>query len=529
MSDSLCLSFRFLSPWFHGRGDGGVPEWPPSPLRAFQALVAAAGRGGTLESSGEALRWLESLDAPELVAPAAEPTRGHRLSVPHNATDLTAKHWVKGEHDTGADQRTMKDVRPHRLEGEEPVVHYLWSPPELPRAHVEALVRLAKAVVALGWGTDLVAGFGALISASERERLPFADGARVGFRWAPREDGGQALRVPVAGSLDDLERRHQAFLRRASLEPDAPFNPPPPLSVFASVKYENVDDLGSWAGPMGCVFSLMLPDADAFRAFESATKGAVVAGQMRDVVQRAARNAGWDEETIRRVVLGHGEERGAEHVPAGERRFAFLPLPSIEPRESGEKATFVRRVMVVSSDRDDVTWVRRALVGESLRREGTGAIDVVLDELPSSDRTSARYRKAEHEWTTVTPVVLPGRDDPGGLKKRLAAKPKAEEQKSLLERLARRRDGLVRKALRQVGVPDELVFHAEIEAREHAWLAGVEPAGRFRVAAHLDDWPRLHVRVRWFSASGEPLRVAGPLCIGRGRYSGMGLFANTPP
>ena len=39
MSRHLVLSFRFLSPWFHGRGDEGEPEWPPSPLRAFQALV----------------------------------------------------------------------------------------------------------------------------------------------------------------------------------------------------------------------------------------------------------------------------------------------------------------------------------------------------------------------------------------------------------------------------------------------------------------------------------------------------------
>jgi D-alanine transaminase len=36
------LSIRFLAPVFHGRADGEQREWPPSPLRLFQALVAAA-------------------------------------------------------------------------------------------------------------------------------------------------------------------------------------------------------------------------------------------------------------------------------------------------------------------------------------------------------------------------------------------------------------------------------------------------------------------------------------------------------
>ena len=44
MPSQFCLTFRMLDLRFHGRGDGGAPEWPPSPLRAFQALVCAAMR-----------------------------------------------------------------------------------------------------------------------------------------------------------------------------------------------------------------------------------------------------------------------------------------------------------------------------------------------------------------------------------------------------------------------------------------------------------------------------------------------------
>ena len=52
MSRHLVLSFRFLSPWFHGRGDEDAPEWPPSPLRAFQAVVAAAAGVGQALAAG---------------------------------------------------------------------------------------------------------------------------------------------------------------------------------------------------------------------------------------------------------------------------------------------------------------------------------------------------------------------------------------------------------------------------------------------------------------------------------------------
>jgi CRISPR-associated protein Csb2 len=38
------LTFTFVGPYAHGVDGRGDPEWPPSPLRAFQALVAAAAR-----------------------------------------------------------------------------------------------------------------------------------------------------------------------------------------------------------------------------------------------------------------------------------------------------------------------------------------------------------------------------------------------------------------------------------------------------------------------------------------------------
>ena len=199
MSRHLVLSFRFLSPWFHGRGDGGSPEWPPSPLRAFQAVVAAAARAGTLAATRSALRGLEALPAPLIVAPdAIESAIGYRLSVPHNAMDLVGKQWSRGDEGNLGEHRAMKSVRPHRLP-DDAAVHYAWPIGE-DIALASTLIGATRGVVALGWGTDLVVSDGAGVDGARLAELSARQ--RV---WEPRRDGRRELRVPVDGTLDDLD------------------------------------------------------------------------------------------------------------------------------------------------------------------------------------------------------------------------------------------------------------------------------------------------------------------------------------
>ena len=63
MSNYLCITIRFLQPYCHARADQGQPEWPPSPLRLFQALIAAAAGHWNerveLRTAKTALQWLE--------------------------------------------------------------------------------------------------------------------------------------------------------------------------------------------------------------------------------------------------------------------------------------------------------------------------------------------------------------------------------------------------------------------------------------------------------------------------------------
>jgi CRISPR-associated protein Csb2 len=456
-----------------------------------------------LDSIRGALTWLEQRAAPLIIAPEAiESGVGYRLSVPHNAMDLVGKQWSRGDEGNPAEHRTMKNVRPHRLP-EDAVVNYAWQLNDDEAA--TALITAVRGVVALGWGIDLVVGDGAVVDGVRLAELS----AKLKV-WEPRSDGRRERRAPMKGTLDDLERRHAAFLSRTSLA-DPTLRPPPALSVFAITNYARADQPRV---PDIAAFTLMRVDSDDFRAFDAARRGMAVAGMLRHAVRTAAERAGWDAARVGATVLGHGD--------GDEPRLLLVPVPSIEPRGAGKEIVgAVRRVMVFSTDvrSADTAWAARVLGGTDLIDEKTGQAQAVLAATSRDDRVLKRYLSDSSTWATVTPLVLPGHDDPGGLRDKLR-KARGEEQKLLLERLMKRREGLVRKALRHAGLGDDLAFSAEIETRATGFIAGVEKASRYAVPSHLTTSPRLHVKLTWAT------KVAGPLCIGSGRFSGLGLFAS---
>jgi len=525
------LTIRFIDPVFHGRRDGGEPEWPPSPLRVFQALVAAAARSpGGIAGYVPALTWLERQPEPALIAPAGTATTGCCLSVPNNAMDLVAEAWSRGNYSNSGDaspatHRTMKRVRPTRLLGGD-AVHYLWpladQLTEDNRAHIDGLGKLASHVVALGWGIDMVVGHGAALTDEEVDRLP-------GERWLPcGQAAGDGLRIPVPGTLEALIDRHERFLNR--LGPDGAFAPPPPLTKYAAVAYRRASEPGS--RPVAA-FALRRLDGAGFRAFDTPGRALTVAGMMRHAAESAARNARKPDAWISTVVLGHGEAQGAGgHTPVGPRRFAYLPVPSIEGRGGGKASVVgsVRRVMLtcfMHGCAEEIAWARRTVSGHELIEEGSHRAVAVLAPIPApeTDNVLPLYTGKASCWATVTPVVLPGFDDPAHYRRRLKHGTGAAEQKELLDRLAARIDALLRKAITQAGFTKELAEHAEIEWRKVGFWPGVEHADRYGVPDHLRRFPRYHVQILWRSAQGTPVRVPGPVCLGGGRFVGLGLFA----
>lgn len=486
MSSYLCISVRFLQPLCHGRGDGGEPEWPPSPLRLFQALVAgAAGRWNErtrLEHAVPALRWLECHPAPTIVAAsgvAAE--EKYRLYVPDNIGDLAAGAWTRGD-TARLVRRTEKDVRPTRLLGD--AVSYLYPLSNGHCPHFETLRTAVHAITHLGWGIDMVVADAVMVTDDDVAKLS-------GERWLPGEGGSATgYRMPINGTLDALMAKHEAGLNR--LGPDG-FKPIPPLAAFRIVRYRRATE------PVHrpfAAFGILKPDASGWRPFDPVRRTRDVAAWVRHATGKVC--TGWPLADVAAFVHGHDVGGKPLKGPEADHRFAYLPLPTINGPMN--RVELIRRVVVVAPPdrREHVDWVRRRLPGQDLSPlNGDGRSIGMLNLLPGSDWVLNRYVGEGRVWSTVTPVVWPGHDD----------------------RNARKADGILRKAFVQAGLAPEVVAAIEeLDWRPVGFRAGLDLAQRY-VTPDKINGRRYHVRVRFAHT------VRGPLAVGAGRYRGMGTFA----
>ena len=512
MNRVLCFTLRFLDPvpQFHGRGDDGDPEWPPSPLRLFQSLVSAAAqrwRDDEFRNNAQpALQWLERIQ-PTLVTPrVASESFGYRMYVPNNSGDLMTAAWARGDTETSmAKFRVEKDVRPVSLRGD--AIRFLFPLPEGTCQHFEVLQKAARSVTHLGWGIDMVAGDAGLLSEADAAQLP-------GEVWRCTADqSGTALRVPQAGTLDALMTKHEQFLGRLV---DGGFKPVPPLSAFQVVGYRRATEPSP---RQFAAFSILKPDASSMKAFNPMRGTRDVAGMLRHAVAAAARDQGWTDERIN--VFVHGKTLDGAQPSSGQNspdRFQYLPLPTINPF----RVDSIRRVLIAAPPHcgQQITWARRALAGAELV-DGDD-VSAMLTILPGSDNVLQQYIGKSRTWSTVTPVILPGYDDPAHLRRKLKNCQDAETQKRYLAKLDARIDALLRKAFVQAGYSTELVQQLELDWQGGGFRSGVELASGYLPPENLNNLPRYHVKVRF------PSNVSGPVAIGGGRFRGFGLFALHP-
>jgi CRISPR-associated protein Csb2 len=512
MSKFLCITVRFLQPLSHGRGDGAEPEWPPSPLRLFQALVAAAAARWNerlcVEYAAPALEWLAKQPALAVVAAVGVKSDvKYRLYVPDNVGDRVAKSWRGGNSTASiADYRTEKDVRPTHLVGD--AVHYLYpisDAAELAK-YKQILTDASRSITHLGWGVDMVAGNAAEMSEDEAANLP-------GERWRPTADrSGTPLRVPRADTLRALTDKHTAFLNRLS---DG-FRPVPPLTAFDVVGYRRDTDRSprEWIA-----FNILTPDMSGNRSFDTARRCGDVAAWVRHATGAVCQD--WPD--VASFIHGHDSTDSGKQLKGAraDERFMYLPLPTINSKL--KRVESIRRVLVAAPPgfRDRIDWLRRRLPGQELVW-GENVVGL-LNLLPKSDWVLGRYVDESCTWSTVTPVVLPGYDDPDGIRKRLREKDPAKARSApvtpnQLAALETRTRGLLTKAFEHAGFQPGLLDGAGLEWRNVGFRAGVEPASQYCLPERLNG-PRYHVRVRF----ARPIR--GPLAVGAGRYRGLGTFA----
>ena len=429
-----------------------------------------------MEHAVPALRWLEALSTPVVVAAIGTPSETkYRLYVPDNVADKVAKAWSGGREATIADYRTEKDVCPTHLAGD--ALHYLWPLVDGNCPHLEILAAAARSITHLGWGVDMVAADAAIITEEQAATLP-------GERWRAGLTGGTPLRVPVTGTLDALLEKHNAFLNR--LGPDG-FHPVPPLAAFRVVSYRRDQD------PVGrpyAAFRLLQPETGKNQTY-AATDPVKVAGMIRGAAGKAALDSLPDDKKawVEKFVYGHHD--GADSFP----RFSYLPLPSIQPVVGVGRINRVLIAEPIAARGNEVAWIKRLLAGYLANNEqGRHAL---LMTLSHDDNVLKQYVATSQTWNTVTPVALPGSDDG----------------------IASKTSKLLAKMFNHAGYSTDSV--EELEYHRVPFCRGAEDAKRYRPRAphHLANCTMYHMRIRW------KFPMPGPIALGAGRHCGLGVFA----
>jgi len=373
-------------------------------------------------------------------------------------------------------------MRPLRLM-DTATLHYVWrdiGDGSVSRARI--MCSEAQHVHALGWGIDQVVSTGRLLSGLEVSRLP----GQQWRPWAACRTGMPTSRAPVAGSLEELEAVHDSQMHRLD---QGVYRAPLKLRRFRTVPYLRAGVL-----PPRSYAAFELPEGVAFPQRGVARAAAMLRSltcrrEYRDDFSR--RFPGLDSEVF---VAGH--VGGGGHSSA---RFSYVPLPTIGHKHADG---LVRRFLVVEPygfPGGPADWAQRRLLGATLTDSQGIERGALLDLWrPQSRRMLAAYVGQATEWSTVTPVVLPGYDDGKHAKAQL----------------------LFLKALGQAGLPHAAL--SDFTLRKAPYWPGSESPNELFAPSYLRGYSRWHIALRFR----EP--VSGPLTIGAGRHVGLGLFAAVP-
>jgi CRISPR-associated protein Csb2 len=550
----LLLTVRFLDNRYHGLLDRGGPvEWPPSPFRLFQALVAGVARRGelvvgedvpsnnTFTPIGQALDWLQKhtrKHPPIIIAPQAKPGQAITQFVPNNDSDkkfdrqkrLTAKHI----------QPTLFLLEPDQ----KPEVNYAWPLNGVKGCPVMEIEKAARSLTTLGWGIDMAFGYARLVAEAELETLK-------GVRWYPRHRDypfKYTLRVPTYDALGectlrDLRHCHSTFINR--IEHGKPLKTVDKPKVFDRVLYTSTERPQS--RPYA-IFKLVDENEDTVSYPQA--KLIHIAGMVKHLAIELMKKypprdlrGNSHEQWVKQYVAGHFTDNRDPDAPPHP-RFSYVPLPSIGHRHTNPA---VRRVMIIApiGDEDWLEYLAQRLNGEILRPDPKYP-DVrlphptLLQRIPSRKKDGVRdaYIRESYEWASVTPIILNRHVDK--IKKTLPDGKVIE----VLDRIEITEQ--IRISLAQSGIEQPCEFEwgafsyfpKMLSAHKYQKNSN-DPSKRVEIGYlrpdHLVGRTAVHINIRfgrrenpndpnsrWIPAD---YPVPGPITIGAGRHCGLGLLA----
>lgn len=474
---SLVLEIEFLTGVCRAAREPGddTPDWPPQPDRVFSALVSSwAVRGERLDERF-ALEWLEEQPPPKIRASLSSPRTTPDVFVPPNdakRSEATEKYLRVLPDRRRRQARRFPVARP-----DDPVVAFVW--PALPeQAVLEVLNSIASCVGYVGHSASLA-----------RCRFLAADAER--FDQEPT----LAQRSVHRGRLRELEEAHRERPERPVIRPgdpvrlEGPFqhDPQPGWLVLEAIEGEEVPDIRAVA---------------------------VVSRLLRQALMSGYGKSGRSDE-IPEVVSGHSSDGAPTRSPhvaivpmsfvgsahADGRVFGFALVP---PRGesltgiSGFRAAFEAVAPYRPAEQRRVLTLKGSPLNGSLGLApvgGEGSLRRSLSPGPYVDESRV--------WASVTPVVM----------ERHLKRGDDEEVRELVAQ-ACEHAGLPRPQLGRLQVGK----HSMVDGAPPAWPATGQPRWtRWRRPASLTSRQLIHVVVDF----GQEVR--GPVLLGAGRFTGLGL------
>lgn len=343
------VEVTFFLNQYGGLRTNKAPEWPPSPARLLQAMLAGAYYGHdsrAIELARTMVRYLEAQKPPDVYAAPVEAIGKFN----HFVRNPTVKRF------DGEEENRVKVCNPSRLSQKS--VYYVWDAKEPPPS-----LNAFDSLCCLGRGEDIAWAKAAIVD-KPPTGLP---------RYVPVPVPGNGLRlnVPVAGFLDDLDVVHRTRARSElmnmitqpyALEADVTL----PTAIF-----EFRQDDGKF---------YVYPTSDAARA-AAQTRHAALAILKREGVGNLS------------DLAGHGDPRLKLH---------FLPLPS---DIAHEHATGIRRVAVTASlaQHEAIDILKECLAGQVLTDDGGQEVCRLTEA--KVDGVVRRYVGRGTEFETITPVI----------------------------------------------------------------------------------------------------------------------------
>jgi CRISPR-associated protein Csb2 len=487
-------------------------DWPPAPARLHQAFLAStlanlpdSRRDEFAGKTLDALRWLEKLPPPDVIASRLADDSGYRrtlkVAMPHNSP------WKPGEF-----SREHSDLAPvlratPAYDGQL-FAAYRWTgdAQEFSRnaeLHLPTLCEAAAKLRYMGRAEDRVE---CEVHWRETENEgPTGDALEI-WRPSAQTEDVYLLTARPDSTQELMDEFKKAAHRRAREAKN-------PARLFLREQSYTRDAAEGLLPVHVAIFQIYEdgnPDAEVCDAINAHRWRSPLRARACEIAKETDR---WNNAALAdELISGHGTAGEYTQQP----HLAFVPLPSLSA--SGKADGRVRRCALLgyaSKDvKDEAISIYRTLAANldgKETEEGSGYRFQLVDDL-HRDKVWPLYNRASKVWATATPLAIARgfkvpKFDPGG------------RELSNNERYLRRLSEwtkLVRLSLRDIRLPADLVDSCQIQLTPTPLITATERAERYR--PREERIPFLHARIEFL----RPVR--GPLLVGDRRYFGLGLF-----